>query len=119
MRLIIYLLMSLGIGKTSLTPRYINERVKLLITVLDNLNVEYDKKTLIFVKWRIVAGILSDLLESYFPIKYKAGYIIGSGGIGKMKLAGKGALEVLEDFRNGTKNLIVSTSAGEEGSYFS
>ena len=83
---------------------------KLMSLVSQILNSDSSSKVMVFTQYRDTCDVLVEKLS----------YIEGAS-VGKLIGQSKGGLRqkeqigILEEFRNGTKNVIVATSVGEEG----
>ena len=107
----------ISLGGANITPK-----VQKLIDFLEGLNTP-DFAGLVFVETRAEVAILSQLLHHHL---YRNGKYSISTFVGESNFSGRGwsmsdlveikdQKENLEDFRQGSKNLVVTTAALEEG----
>ncbi|KAL9131198.1 MAG: hypothetical protein Q9217_000800 [Psora testacea] len=97
-------------------------KVRLLLSFLEGLDVA-DFAGLVFVETRAEVAVLSQQLSNYFSSKgrYTISTFVGESSFsGKSRSISdlaeiKNQKETLEDFRQGRRNLVVTTSALEEG----
>lgn len=106
----------------SLSDENLSAKAIRLVRFLES-DLQPDSKVLIFVEQRAVAVALANLLSNYPKLESKlsVGTFIGLSTCKKVKHSFKDVFpttdqaQVLEDFKVGTKNLIVATSVLEEG----
>ena len=83
---------------------------KLMSLVSQILNSDSSSKVMVFTQYRDTCDILVEKLSSIEGAS--VGKLIGQSNGG---LRQKEQIGILEEFRNGTRNVIVATSVGEEG----
>ncbi|MCL1810976.1 MAG: DEAD/DEAH box helicase family protein [Methanomassiliicoccaceae archaeon] len=83
---------------------------KLMSLVSQILNTDGSSKVMVFTQYRDTCDVLIEKLSSVEGAR--VGKLIGQSNGG---LRQKEQIEILEEFRNGTRNVIVATSVGEEG----
>ena len=83
---------------------------KLMSLVSQILNTDSSSKVMVFTQYRDTCDVLVEKL-SYIE-GANVGKLIGQS---KGGLRQKEQISILEEFRNGTRNVIVATSVGEEG----
>ena len=108
--------------KPNLSDENISAKAMRLIKFLES-DLQPDTKALIFAEQRAVVLALANLISNYPGLKSKlsVGTFIGLSAYQKVRNSLKDIskatdqMKVLEDFKIGTKNLIVATSVLEEG----
>ncbi|MDR1954400.1 MAG: DEAD/DEAH box helicase family protein [Candidatus Methanoplasma sp.] len=83
---------------------------KLMSLVSQILNSDGSSKVMVFTQYRDTCDVLVEKLSTIEGAR--VGKLIGQSNGG---LRQKEQIEILEEFRNGTRNVIVATSVGEEG----
>jgi len=83
---------------------------KLMSLVSQILHADSSSKVMVFTQYRDTCDLLVEKLSSIEGVN--AGKLIGQSNGG---LRQKEQVSILEEFRNGTRNVIVATSVGEEG----
>ncbi|PSR90511.1 ATP-dependent helicase DCL-2 [Coniella lustricola] len=103
-----------------LADSQLSDKVQRLIEAL--LKHDKDAKAICFVLERSTTVVLEHILSTHPEVskKFKIGSMIGTSFVPGVKqnfldLVSTSAQTALEDFRKGTKNLLVSTSVLEEG----
>jgi ERCC4-related helicase len=96
-------------SKNILHPKLIELRK----IVFSKINEKKDLKIIIFAQYRDSALKIVEELSRVKEIK--ARIFVGQSKKGDLKMSQKEQKEVLEQFRNGEYNILVSTSVGEEG----
>ena len=109
-----YMLEGIKVFSELSSERIISPRVSELFTILRELS--HKSKIIVFVKTRRVAHLLTNILRENHDInkKYSPLKIIGQSGPFGMSWLNEQD-EVIERFRHGNCNLLVSTSVLEEG----
>ena len=113
---------SAAMEEPELSVENISAKAIRLVKYLES-DLQSDSKVLIFAEQRVVVVALANLLSNYPGLKSKlsVGTFIGLSSCNNarngLKDASKVAdqMQVLDDFKKGTKNLIVATSVLEEG----
>uniref|UniRef100_UPI00358EA409 ATP-dependent RNA helicase DHX58-like isoform X1 n=1 Tax=Myxine glutinosa TaxID=7769 RepID=UPI00358EA409 len=106
--------------KVASDPRFENSCLnKLQQAIVDNFAKNTSSQGIVFTQTRKSAFALGDWIGQNKDLqshKVKAHYLVGSGnGKNHKQMTANEQKEVIEKFRIGTINLLISTSVGEEG----
>lgn len=89
------------------------KRIKLVEMVSRIFEKQPDSKIIVFNQYRETAQAIVEELEQFK--EFRPTIFVGQAKKGEMKMSQKKQKEVLEQFREGEFNILVSTSVGEEG----
>ena len=89
------------------------KRLKLVELISQVFQKQHDSKIIIFNQYRETAQAIVSELEQFN--EFRPTIFVGQAKKGEMKMSQKEQKQVLQQFRDGEFNILVSTSVGEEG----
>ncbi|MCH8519725.1 MAG: DEAD/DEAH box helicase family protein [Nanoarchaeota archaeon] len=89
------------------------KRLKLVELISQVFQKQQDSKIIVFNQYRETAQAIVSELEQFN--EFKPTIFVGQAKKGEMKMSQKEQKQVLQQFRDGEFNILVSTSVGEEG----
>ena len=87
---------------------------EVLRLVLEQLHSNRESRVIVFAHYRDTVAEISNIFSKNDLISH-AQFVGQSSKLGKEGMSQKEQLKILNDFKNGTLNVIIATSVGEEG----